>query len=304
MSNSRKICPLCRQHFIDETSKTILLTNNRLCHEKCAMDRWKMITTINERADKHIATEFPKKHLFSGLNEELQQSDAAILLKKNNTGLFTSIFSSTYARELDELKAVREKIVIKIDQLKKEHRAFDELTVKQSVIIRREANVLYDIVKTVFDFWPTYPPDWKRRVSRKNNTKTSKCEKCGIHGRLFHVHHKIPISQGGNHKNTNLALLCERCHKDQHGVQSFTEGRNTKTRVKTISNTDIINKAIQANKTIRLKYRKFDGEVGFRTIDPQEIIMVKNSKCVRGFCHLRNEDRSFKISRISSLKII
>ena len=31
------------------------------------------------------------------------------------------------------------------------------------------------------------------------------------------IHHIIFKSQGGTNRSTNLALLCRKCHKDQHG---------------------------------------------------------------------------------------
>lgn len=33
---------------------------------------------------------------------------------------------------------------------------------------------------------------------------------------LLHVHHKIPLSQGGTNDSNNLITLCIDCHKDQH----------------------------------------------------------------------------------------
>lgn len=63
--------------------------------------------------------------------------------------------------------------------------------------------------------------------------------------------------------------------------------------------------AIRFGVNIRFDYHKseqFDGgEQSHRTIRPAEIKMVGNSRCVGGFCHMRNEDRTFAIDRISKL---
>ncbi len=42
------------------------------------------------------------------------------------------------------------------------------------------------------------------------------CEICGYRG-LVIVHHKIPISKGGTNDESNLIVLCEKCHADAHG---------------------------------------------------------------------------------------
>jgi len=301
LDNSRKTCPICHQRCDGNGIK--LLTNNRACHEKCVMDIWERVVTINDSANKFAAAEFPRNHLLDNLNIESKEVDAIISRNKANAGLIARFLSSTYVKELDRLNSTKSDINSKVEQLRVEQIAFSTSSKSQSNEIRKEAEAIYAIVKPVFDFWPEYPPDWEDRKLKKTDTRARKCEDCGTKHGPFHLHHKTPLSQGGDHKNSNLALLCESCHKGQHGVKKFFEGRTINASAKTICNTSILEKAIKTNKTIEFRYRKFSGEISQRTIDPHEMILVKNSKCVRGFCHLRNEDRSFKISRISSLKI-
>ncbi|HEX5670932.1 MAG TPA: WYL domain-containing protein, partial [Sulfuricurvum sp.] len=119
----------------------------------------------------------------------------------------------------------------------------------------------------------------------------------------LHVHHKVPISECGNHKSANLEVICEKCHMKEHGVDEFSKTKDTFTGEKRIQNTDIIKKAILSRASIQFSYKNFDGEASKREIDPHEIIMVKNTRCVRGYCHLRKEDRSFAIKRIRGLKL-
>jgi 5-methylcytosine-specific restriction endonuclease McrA len=302
VDNSRRTCPICHLRCDDNGIK--LLTNNRACHEKCVMDIWERVVTINDRANKLAVAEFQKNHLLDSLNKESKEVDAIISRNKANAGLIARFISSNYAKDLEVLKTKKTNISMKIEQLRIEQRDFSASNQTQSNEMRKEAEAIYVIVKPLFDFWPVYPPDWEDRKFRKKDSRARKCEGCGTKHGPFHIHHKSPLSQGGDHKNSNLALLCENCHKGQHGVQKFSEGRNIKASEKTIKNTNLIEKAIKAKKTVEFKYKKFDGEVSHRTIDPHEMILFKNSKCVRGFCHLRNEDRSFKISRISLLKIL
>lgn len=33
----------------------------------------------------------------------------------------------------------------------------------------------------------------------------------------IHIHHKVPISKGGDHTLDNLALICEKCHSAKEG---------------------------------------------------------------------------------------
>ena len=79
-----------------------------------------------------------------------------------------------------------------------------------------------------------YPVDWQWRRLEVYRRAGSKCQFCdnsiGKIERYFvwqicrvveklvgaHVHHKIKISNGGNHSLENLELLCEECHKNMH----------------------------------------------------------------------------------------
>ena len=96
---------------------------------------------------------------------------------------------------------------------------------------------------------PGYPPDWEIRRALVFAREERKCEECSrycerslvdfrsqMFGGLWsedpalledqalrarhvsggHVHHKLPISRGGDHSFDNLMLLCERCHSRQH----------------------------------------------------------------------------------------
>lgn len=66
-----------------------------------------------------------------------------------------------------------------------------------------------------------YPPDWDSRRRRVYQRDGYTCQHCGVrggpHGEVeLHCHHKIPISEGGSHRLSNLVTLCWRCHDAVH----------------------------------------------------------------------------------------
>ena len=52
----------------------------------------------------------------------------------------------------------------------------------------------------------------KRIIKARGN----KCEICGYTG-YIELHHKVPMILGGYHEESNVILLCEKCHADAHG---------------------------------------------------------------------------------------
>lgn len=72
---------------------------------------------------------------------------------------------------------------------------------------------------------------------------------------------------------------------------------------------DIIQNAILNNEAITIKYRNFDGEISSRTLseirfntDFENDGTTKTH--IKGFCSMRNEDRTFKIDRIMSVDLL
>lgn len=61
---------------------------------------------------------------------------------------------------------------------------------------------------------------------------------------------------------------------------------------------EYINEAIQQKKEITIKYQKYDGTVSTRRISNIELSDEYGDGYIRAYCHLRNEERTFKISRI------
>lgn len=59
-----------------------------------------------------------------------------------------------------------------------------------------------------------------------------------------------------------------------------------------------IKEAIDHSSKIKILYKKFDGEVSDRNITPIAFLKLKNKLYLEAYCHLRNEKRTFKLSKI------
>lgn len=53
----------------------------------------------------------------------------------------------------------------------------------------------------------------RRRLIKKYGHK---CQLCGYPG-FIELHHILPVQFGGGPEDSNLILLCEKCHADAHG---------------------------------------------------------------------------------------
>lgn len=86
-------------------------------------------------------------------------------------------------------------------QLRHFHDPKAELTPRNRLIIK------------IFNNWPGYPPFWRylRKVVMERDG--NRCQVSGCPSRVeLHIHHKIPVSQGGEHVPTNLVTLCSFHH--------------------------------------------------------------------------------------------
>ncbi|MDZ7722877.1 MAG: HNH endonuclease [candidate division KSB1 bacterium] len=69
---------------------------------------------------------------------------------------------------------------------------------------QQDRTVLY-----VFRHWPDYPPFWDALKQFVINRDENRCQVTGCPSRVsIQVHHKKPISQGGEHTPNNLVCLC------------------------------------------------------------------------------------------------
>jgi len=66
----------------------------------------------------------------------------------------------------------------------------------------------------------------------------------------------------------------------------------------------IINQAILEGADIEISYTKFDGTTSKRILSDVHYSKVYSNTHIEGYCHIREERRTFKIDRISSVRIV
>lgn len=71
----------------------------------------------------------------------------------------------------------------------------------------------------------------------------------------------------------------------------------------------LIEQAIRENKDLEFNYTKYSGETSRRRVSDISLCndyedFGYNNDHIRGFCHIRSEERTFKISRMSSVQIL
>ncbi|MCA6467574.1 MAG: WYL domain-containing protein [Chitinophagaceae bacterium] len=173
-----------------------------------------------------------------------------------------------------------------------------------------------ELLLSVHDFLPIYPPDWEDRRRNLLSQRYS-CERCGESNRL-QIHHRLPVSRGGSHQALNLEVLCERCHAGTHGStqskwKKHSYGQYDKDTA-FARKIEQINQAIQTRKAARFHYEKFDGEKSDRTVSPIGIVLLddpyrdyskhKDAPYFRGYCFLRKEERTFRFDRMSRVRLV
>ncbi len=69
------------------------------------------------------------------------------------------------------------------------------------------------LVLKIFNNWPGYPPFWGYLRDFTLNRDNHRCQVSGCPSRVaLQVHHKTPVSQGGEHVPSNLVTLCDFHH--------------------------------------------------------------------------------------------
>jgi hypothetical protein len=184
---------------------------------------------------------------------------------------------------------------------------------------RGEIAKLQDKLTALYDVWPTYPPDWDERRDLVGARDSYECAECGAGN--IHTHHRRALKDGGTNRPENLVSLCSYCHSQAHGGASFKEGwtpsaANSSLREKI----ETIQTAITQRRNLFFHYKKPNGATTKRLVAPRELrklsiielqallgrkvpIEKEGRLCLFGHCHLRNEKRTFAVSRIYKLRI-
>jgi len=178
--------------------------------------------------------------------------------------------------------------------------------------LRQLSNILVSLrndLSSLYDYFLTYPPDWEERKKQVIERDGERCNECLERGHL-HLDHIEPLSKGGSNKLINLQLLCENCHSKKHGGRDFS-GEFNITETAFSKRQAAIQYAINNGKRIKFGYKK-PNDVSYkqRIVKPFEILDIKHQRddgltlCVRGYCDLRKEERTFALKRMRGLKVI
>jgi len=183
-------------------------------------------------------------------------------------------------------------------------------------LLNEESLKVQALRKKVFDYWPTYPPDWEERREEVRSKANYTCQECKTKDPIpsLHAHHIKHLSRGGSNKISNLMALCEGCHENKHGGRTFKYDDAYSSPPAYPEKIDTINKAIKSKKNITFDYYKVKQKKYMkRKVNPDELtkeiwidgktkFMLDNLYLV-GHCYLRDDKRTFRLDRMKRLKI-
>lgn len=126
----------------------------------------------------------------------------------------------------------------------------------------------------------------------------STCERCSKNLEL-HVHKKSYTYQKEDNLN-NIELICYECYKKVSNYQLESIKFN-------VNKLDPRNRAfvltLHRDVPIKISYKTYHGQTSNRTVLPMKIYEENNEIYLKAHCYLRDEPRTFRISRIMRLHI-
>ena len=146
-----------------------------------------------------------------------------------------------------------------------------------------------------------YGSSWDRIrksvLARDNYT----CRSCRRKDNLT-VDHIVQLSKGGTNSMENLQTLCRYCHekKDNRKIfdKSFNHDSNYGSQTTSNPTVQAIERAIRGHTRIRITYTDRNQRVTYREITPSHFTKEHGIAYLVAFCHLRNEKRTFRLSRL------
>lgn len=263
-------CPLCNSFSLNG----VALNNGLIVHQDC-FDR------INAQLES-------TKKTINSLQLQIYEADSKLQESQRLLGIVGRFLLG--GTEPEKIRNQIFDLKIRLEKIE------DEFT----LALRR--------AEPLFDLMLDYPPDWHQRVE-KIKVRDQCCTSCGSH-KFLQVHHIIRLSNGGSNRLSNLTLLCEKCHKKEHGGRDFKYDDKPSNLVFS-DRVEIIQQAISQGNDIEFQYRKPE-ESSFhkRKMKP---IALKNydhtttdeiTLCVEGYCYKRKSNRVFALKRMKGLKKI
>lgn len=83
---------------------------------------------------------------------------------------------------------------------------------------KSERGAKYNKYNRGYDSNKRYGAGWKkiRDIYIKEHPFCEECQSKGINTLAVLVHHRVPLSQGGNNSYENLESVCAKCHEEIH----------------------------------------------------------------------------------------
>lgn len=177
--------------------------------------------------------------------------------------------------------------------------------------LRAKLAKLASILDELYDYLPSWPPDWekrKRMLIRENGSICSHCDKEAD----VYLLHDIPIFEGGTNALDNLSLICAECYRSMYREADIFGTSTLKSSQSEFSEPfSEIQSAIENNQKIQFDYKKpSDRRWTTRVVVPERLFNIPNSResgetlCVEGFCELRQDTRVFALERMQALVVI
>ncbi|MDE0316865.1 MAG: WYL domain-containing protein [Candidatus Poribacteria bacterium] len=174
-----------------------------------------------------------------------------------------------------------------------------------------ELTKLKNTLTSIYDFLPSWPPDWHERKRHLIQQNGSICLSCGEERDVYLIH-EIDLCEGGTNELDNLELICKVCHDSMYGkgdiFDSFTLNPSQSEFAPQVKE---IQSAIENNQRIQFDYKKPNAKTWMtRTVVPDRLFNIPNSRdsgqtlCVEGFCELRQDIRVFALERMQGLEVI
>ena len=246
---------------------------------------------------------------FGWLEDDPTYQDMCNRIEKHS-GENQCLFCGKQVNDEDECLPLHSPVSIHRDCYEKTYRELSEISSEDEARQKFAAEPKrISLFYWVLAHWPTYPPDWEFRRKRILERDHYECQKCGESEEELHVHHKKPIEKGGIHTPNNLICLCWHCHEKTHGGRPITIDPNpTRPGIRSIfvKKMEQLKQAMHEHKTVHFHYRDQNGKETDRDFTPQGWPNPKEhhgALCVSGYCHLRNDSRTFIVHRMSGLTI-
>ncbi len=174
-----------------------------------------------------------------------------------------------------------------------------------------ELTKLRGIITTIYNYLPSWPPDWQERKRHIIQQKGSICSSCGEEREVYLIH-EIPLCEDGTNELDNLELICKPCHDSMYGkgdiFGSFTLNPSQSEFSDQVAE---IQSAINNNQRIQFDYKKPNAKTWMtRVVVPERLLNIPNNRdsgetlCVEGFCELRQDIRVFALERMQGLEVI